>query len=150
IGSSLPMEYVAAATDAPRPGMSTTGIDDAVAPPAPFRRPPASSLPQLSLFAAPRRPPAPYWSLISPSGALLPVAGPSEEPGLAIADTHATRAPPPDVPQQAGAQAWPGAQARSRYWQATHGIDTAPPPTPADDSPWATVDWQHTPVVGPM
>ncbi len=52
--------------------------------------------------------------------------------------------------QQTGTQAWPGAQARSSYWQATHGIDTAPPPTQADNSPWATVDWQHTPFLGPI
>ena len=51
--------------------------------------------------------------------------------------------------QQTGTQAWPGEQARSNYWQATHGVDTAPPTTPDDNSPWTTVDWQHTPVLGP-
>ncbi len=36
--------------------------------------------------------------------------------------TAATTVAPPA--QRAGAQAWPGTQAQSKYWQATHGVDT--------------------------
>jgi hypothetical protein len=55
--------------------------------------------------------------------------GPSTNtPAIPIADTAV--APPP---QQAGTEARPGAQARSKYWQAQHGIDTGPAPPIADD-----------------
>jgi hypothetical protein len=167
------MPYGATAADASRPSTPTAGIDDTVDQPAPFDRPPASSppswLPLLAappqaqatpqgstpsapaqLSATPRRPQGTYWSLLSPSGALLPVTNPMYQQPRAIDDIKPTPAPvpPPDVRQQTGTQAWPGEQAQSNYWQATHGVDTAPTTTPADNSPWATLDWQHTPVLG--
>jgi hypothetical protein len=152
IRSAQPMGYVAPATDAPRPSTPSSGIDDAVGQPAPFNRPPAFSPPQLPLLAAPRKAQGTYWSLLSPSGALLPITNPSYQPPRAMADIQPAPAPAPspDVRQQTGTQAWPGEQARSKYWQATHGVDTAPPPAQADNSPWATVDWQHTPFLGPI
>jgi hypothetical protein len=102
-----PMRYAAAAADAPHPGTPTTGIDDAVDRPAPFNRPPVSSPPQPPLSAAPRRPQSTYWSLISPSGELLPVTNPVYQQPRAGADAAFVRGDPT-----------PG--------------DTRPPPTAAD------------------
>jgi hypothetical protein len=95
-----PMQYVAPAADAPRPGAPTTGIDDPVDRPVPVNGPPASSPPQLPLFAAPRRPQGTYWSPLSPSGALLPATQASYPQPRAIGDLQPTPAPapPPDVP----------------------------------------------------
>jgi hypothetical protein len=78
-----------------------------------------------------------------------PAREPTENPDPSMDTRAATAVASP--PQQAGTQAWPGARARSNYWQAQHGLDTALPLAPeADNSPWATVDWQHTPVLGPI
>jgi hypothetical protein len=94
------MQYVAPAADAPRPGAPTAGIDDPVDRPVPVNGPPASSPAQLPLFAAPRSPQGTYWSLLSPSGALLPATQASYQQPRAIVDLQRppAPAPPPDVP----------------------------------------------------
>ena len=91
VREAQPMRYGTAAADAPRPGVPTTGIDDAVDRPAPFNQPPVSSPPQPPLSAAPPRPQSTYWSLMSPSGELLPVTNPVYQQPRAGADAAFVR-----------------------------------------------------------
>jgi hypothetical protein len=136
IRQAQPMQYVAPAADAPRPGTPSAG-------PHPY----ALGAPQASTPSPPAQPPfvaaagptASYWSMLSPSGELLPITklrGQQLRAGAEIQTPPASTQPP----EQGGT---PFAPPRSQSWLATLGIDTGPasltqiPPFQAGISPAA-------------
>lgn len=134
------MQYTAAAADALRPNTQTARIDDDST---------AHDIEDLRLAhdGGPRwkpiRPAAywqathgieagpPWWSQPEPPA---PTAWDELKPAATwMSDRLSDWSQPSDawrwngLPQRAGTQAWPGAQAQSNYWAAQHGIDAAPP-----------------------
>jgi hypothetical protein len=137
-----PMQYLAPAADAPRPGVATTGIDDAVDHPAPFNRP--SSPPPLPLFAAPRRPQGTYWSLFSPTDALLTAGDLGALDGPPAAPTWPWAGQPFYPPPPAAASAKPSppiAALEDVGLPQPIASRIAPPPPIANDPPHSPNAW---------